>query len=104
MLIKGLSHLDWSKRDFYRAKGLEPKIRNVPGGGAVFSTQIDPVMQKAIREGFRLKLDWIRATSTITADHEIQEALGRNLTTTFPAHGMVSLKAAPKLKELVKRK
>jgi len=34
MLIQGLSHLDWSKREFYRAKGLQPNIRHIPGGGA----------------------------------------------------------------------
>jgi len=104
MLIQGLGQLDWSKREFYRAKGLQPKIRHVPGGGAVFSTQIDPVMEMAIQEGFKLNLDWIRNTSTITADQEIKEKLGHNLTSIFPTHGMVALKAAPKLKGLVKRK
>jgi len=40
--------------------------------------------------------------SRITADQEIQETLGHNLTSNFPPHG--ALKAAPKLKGLVKRK
>jgi len=70
----------------------------------VFSTQIDPVMQMAIRQGFKLNLNWIRTTSTITADQEIKETLGHSLTSIFPTHGMVALKAAPKLKGLVKRK
>jgi len=104
MLIQGLGHLDWSKRESYRAKGLQPKIRHIPGGDAVFSTQIDPVMQMAIQEEIKLNLNWIRTTSTITAAQEIQETLGRNLTSIFPSHCMVALKAAPKLKELVRRK
>jgi len=58
----------------------------------------------AIREGFKLNLKWIRTTSTITADQGIQETLGHNLASIFPTHRMVALKAAPKLKGLVKRK
>jgi len=61
-------------------------------------------MQMAIRQGFKLNLNWIRTTSTITADQEIKETLGHSLTSIFPTHGMVALKAAPKLKGLVKRK
>jgi len=47
MLIQGLGHLDWSERKIYRAKGLQPKIRHIPGGVAVFITQIDPVIISA---------------------------------------------------------
>jgi len=104
MLIQGLGHLDWLKREFYRAKVLQPKIRHIPGGGAVFITQIDLAMQMAIREGFKLNLKWIQTTSTITADQETQETLGHNLTLIFLTHGMVTLKVAPKLKGVVKRK
>ena len=50
MLIQGLGHLEWPKREFNRAKGLQPKIRHVPGGGAVFSTQIDPAIQMALEK------------------------------------------------------
>ena len=104
MLIQGLGNLDWPKREFYRAKGLQPRIRHLPGGGAVFRTQIDPVMQMAIRQGFKPNLNCIRTTSTITADQEIKEALGHNLTSIFPTHGIVALKVAPKMKGLVKHK
>jgi len=61
-------------------------------------------MQMAIRKGFKFNLNWIRTTSTITADQEIQEALGHNLTSIFLTHSMVMLKAAPKFKLLIKRK
>ena len=104
MLKQGLGNLDWPKREFYRAKGLQPRIRHLPGGGAVFRTQIDPVMQMAIRQGFKPNLNCIGTTSTITADQEIKEALGHNLTSIFPTHGIVALKVAPKMKGLVKHK
>ena len=104
MITKGLRAMDWQTRDYYRAKGLQDKIRNIPGGGAVFSTQIDPVMQAIMRSGFKIDLTSIRATLTNMADTEIKTALGDDLTSVFPKNGMVALMAAPKIKAMVKQK
>jgi len=74
-----------------------------PEGGAVFSTKLDTIMHMAMRGGFKLNLEKVRATSIITADREIQKAPGHSITSIFLAHGMISLKADPKLNGLVKR-
>ena len=50
ILIQALGQIDWQKREYCRAaKGLQSKIRIVPEGGAVSSTQSDPVIQTAIQ-------------------------------------------------------
>lgn len=102
MIKKGLTMIDWQKREYYRNKGLQNKIRSIPGGGAVLSTRIDPVMQTLYRAGFKIDLAAIRATSTVTADDDVRRALGHNLCSVFPKTGMIALKAAPKLKALFK--
>ena len=97
-----LTIIDWQKRDYYRSKGLQDKIRSVPGRRAVFSVGIDPVMKTLYRAGFKIDLAAIRATSTVTADDDVRKALGDNLCSVFSKTGMIALKAAPKPKALVK--
>lgn len=101
MLKGALGPLGWEWRDYYREKALKPKIREVPGGGAVFSIQIDPAIDAALKAGFSIDLERIRATRTGGADEEVREALGASLQSVFPRKGLVALKAAPKLRALM---
>jgi len=101
MLKSALGSLGWEWRDYYREKALKPKIREVPGGGAVFSIQIDPAIDAALKAGFSIDLERIRATSTAGSEEEVREALGASLESVFPRKGLVALKAAPKLRALM---
>ena len=101
MLKGALGPLGWKWRDYYREKALKPKIREVPGGGAVFSIQIDPAIDAALKAGFSIDLERIRATRTGGADEEVREALGASLQSVFPRKGLVALSAAPKLRALM---
>ena len=101
MLKGALESLGWEWRDYYREKALKPKIREVPGGGAVFSIQIDPAIDAALKAGFSIDLERIRATRTAGSEEEVREALGASLESVFPRKGLVALKAAPKLRALM---
>ena len=63
------------KTDCFRAKGLSDQFRNIAGGRAVFSTQINSLMQTMLRAGFRFGLTEIRATSTNLTDEGVQMAV-----------------------------
>ena len=101
MLKEALGPLGWERRNYYREKALRPKVREVPGGGAVFSIQIDPAIDAALKAGFSIDLERIRAIGTRGADEEVRKALGASLRSVFPSKGLIALKAAPKLRALM---
>jgi hypothetical protein len=98
MLEQMMRLLDWSCRSYLRSKALTPKAKVVPGGGAVFSPQYDPVIRAYLRLGGGVDLQGIRSISTRGASDEVQRSLGPNLTTVFPKKGAIAPRAAPKLK------
>ena len=98
MLEQMMRLLDWNRRSYLRNKALTPKAKVVPGGGAVFSPQYDPVIKAYLRLGGGVDLQRIRGISTRGASDEVQRSIGPNLATVFPKKGGIAPRAAPKLK------
>ena len=43
--------IDWGSREHYWQGALGSTSRNIPGGGAIFTTSIDPAVQVALKAG-----------------------------------------------------
>ena len=74
------------------------------GGGAIFTTTIDPAVQAALKAGLHFDLTRVRATPTAGAEEEVQQVLGRNLSAVFPSKGAIALKSCAKLRALLPAK
>jgi hypothetical protein len=96
--------IPWASREYYRQRALGSKTRDIPGGGAIFTTTIDPAVQAALKAGLHVDLTRVRATPTAGAEEEVQQALGRNLSAVFPSKGAIALKSCAKLRALLQAK
>ena len=82
--------IPWASREYYRQRALGSKAQDIPGGGAIFTTTIDPAVQAALKAGLHIDLTRVQATPTAGTDEEVQQALGRNLTAIFPSTGAIA--------------
>ena len=96
--------IPWASREYYRQRALGSKTRDTPGGGAIFTTTIDPAVQAALKAGLHLDLTRVRATPTAGAEEEVQQALGRSLSAVFPSKGAIALKSCAKIRALLQAK
>ena len=95
-----LRKVDWTARDSFRRCALEPKNKEAPCGGIIFTTSIDPQIVAAIENGAKVDLSCLRNTSTVKMSTQDQQTLGCDLTSIIPQNGMIALKAARKLQNL----
>jgi hypothetical protein len=75
VVVNIVKKIPWASREYYRQRALGSKARDIPGGGAIFTTIIDPAAQAALKAGLHIDLTRVRATpATAGTDEEVQQA------------------------------